>query len=67
MKIIHVISGLEKGGGQRVLAELANIAVQKGDDVTIIAGWPVNPTYLQNDLNSKVNIKFIGKTKPLDI
>jgi len=65
MKIIHVISGLEKGGGERVVVELANLAVQKGDDVSIVAGWPVTPAYLQNDIDSKINVQFIGKTKTL--
>lgn len=63
MKIIHVISSLTKGGGERVAVELANKAAEKGDEVTIIAAWPVNPVFLQNDLNASVDIKFIGKTK----
>ena len=65
MKIIHVISSLTKGGGERVAVELANKAAEKGDEVTIIAAWPVNPVFLQNDLNASVDIKFIGKTKGL--
>jgi glycosyltransferase involved in cell wall biosynthesis len=63
MKILHVISGLTKGGGERVVAELANIAIKNGDEVTIIAGWPVDPVYLQKDIDARVNIKFVDATK----
>jgi glycosyltransferase involved in cell wall biosynthesis len=63
MKIVHVLSGLTKGGGERVVAELANAAVQNGDEVTIIAGWPVDVVYLQNDIDTRVNIKFVNPTQ----
>jgi glycosyltransferase involved in cell wall biosynthesis len=43
--------------------ELANKAVESGDEVTIIAGWPVDPEYLQNKINPKVNVKFISRSK----
>lgn len=60
MKIIHVISGLTKGGGERVVVELANKAAEKGDDVTILAAWPVNPEFLQDQISDAVQIKFVG-------
>ncbi len=62
MKIVHVISGLTKGGGERVVAELANKAAEKGDIVTILAGWPVDPDFLQNSLHKTVEIKFVSNT-----
>ena len=61
MKIVHVISGLTKGGGERVVAELANKATEKGDEVTILAAWPVNPEFLQNSISKAVEIKFVSK------
>lgn len=61
MKIVHVISGLTKGGGERVAAELANKAAEKGDEVTILAAWPVNPEFLQNSISKVVDIKFVSK------
>lgn len=61
MKIVHVISGLTKGGGERVAAELANKAAEKGDAVTILAAWPVNPEFLQNSINKAVEIKFVSR------
>jgi glycosyltransferase involved in cell wall biosynthesis len=65
MKILHVISGLTKGGGQRVVVELANEAFQKGGEVTIVAGWPEDPAVMQNLINAQINVQFIGQTKQL--
>lgn len=65
MKILHVISGLTKGGGQRVVVELANTAFEKGDEVTIVAGWPEDPAIMQDLFNPQINVKFIGQTKQL--
>lgn len=65
MKILHVISGLTKGGGQRVVVELANTAFEKGDEVTIVAGWPEDPALMQDLFNPKISVKYIGKTKQL--
>lgn len=63
MKIIHVISSLVKGGGERVTVELANKAVEKGDDVTFIVGWPLDPLMSQNDINSKIKIIYLSNSK----
>jgi glycosyltransferase involved in cell wall biosynthesis len=63
MKIVHVLSALTKGGGERVVVELANKAAEKGDDITILAAWPVNPEFLQNSINTNVKVRFVGKTK----
>ncbi len=63
MKIVHVISALTKGGGERMVVELANMGADKGHEVTIIAAWPVDPVYLQSSISEKVNIKFVGKTR----
>lgn len=63
MKIAHVISGLTKGGGERVAVELANIAVQKGNEVTLILGWPENPEFLQNSIHPAIKILFVSTSK----
>lgn len=63
MKIVHVLSGLAKGGGERVAVELANQGVTNGDTVTIVAGWPENPEHLQNKIHPAVCVKFITRTK----
>ena len=63
MKITHFISGLTKGGGERVAAELANITVQNDHEVTVIAGWPVEKELLQDAINEQVDIRFVAHTK----
>ncbi len=63
MKIVHVVSGLTKGGSERIVVELANYAVARGDKVTILAGWPVDPAFLQNSIYSMVDIEFIASKK----
>ena len=63
MKIIHVLSALVKGGGERVVVELANQAAKNGDPVTILAGWPEDPEYLQNKIHPGVSVKFITRKK----
>lgn len=63
MKIVHVISGLTKGGGERMAVELANQAIVNGDEATIVAGWPEDPAYLQHSINPGVTIKFIATSK----
>ena len=65
MKIVHIISGLTKGGGERVAVELANTAAEKGDEVTILAAWPVDPELLQNSISKKVAVKFISNENRL--
>lgn len=63
MKIIHVLSGLTKGGGERVVVELANQSAANGDEVTILAGWPEDPVYLQNMVHPDVEVRFISSGK----
>src|SRR5688572_21318617 len=63
MKIVHVLSGLTKGGGERIVVELANQGIKSGDQVTVLAGWPEDPALLQQSIDSQVEIKFIAATK----
>lgn len=63
MNIIHVLSGLTKGGGERMVLELANESTKNGNKVTILAGWPEDPEYLQNKFLPGIEIKFISQQK----
>lgn len=65
MKILHVISGLTKGGGERVAVELANEAVAMGDRVTLLVGWPEDPAFLQHRIHPSVQLKFVARSKKL--
>lgn len=58
MKIIFVISAMNGGGAERVLATLANCYVQQGDEVTILMVAGDESAYL---LDEKVNILSIGQ------
>lgn len=63
MKIIHIITSLSKGGGERVAVELANEAAKNGNEILLIAGWREDPKYLQQQVHSNVSIRFISETK----
>lgn len=59
MKIVHVLPALTKGGGERVMAELAGHATRSGHDVTVIAACPVDPSLLQDDLDDAIDVRFV--------
>ncbi|HVK97649.1 MAG TPA: glycosyltransferase family 4 protein, partial [Flavisolibacter sp.] len=61
MKIVHVIPALTKGGGERVAVELANFAADSGNQVTILAAFPVAPSLLQHLIHPQIEIKFVSK------
>ena len=58
MKAIFVISAMNGGGAERVLATLANRYVQQGDEVTILMVAGDESAY---PLDEKVNILSIGQ------
>lgn len=60
MKIVHVLPALTKGGGERVAVELANHAVRVGHQVTLIAGWPVDPALLRDALIPEVHVVYLS-------
>jgi glycosyltransferase involved in cell wall biosynthesis len=60
MKLVHIVPALTKGGGERVAIDLANHAAAAGHHVTVLAGFPVDPTLLENDLRPDVEIRFIA-------
>ncbi|CAN5287694.1 N/A [soil metagenome] len=63
MRVLHVLSGLEKGGGERVAVELANITSENNHTVSMIAGWPEDPSLLQHRLSEKIQLRFISSHK----
>jgi len=63
MKIVHVLSPLTKGGGERIAVELANHAAKEGHQVTILAAYPVDPTLLQDAIDPSVNVRFVSLNK----
>jgi glycosyltransferase involved in cell wall biosynthesis len=63
MKIVHVITALTKGGGEKVVVELANAAAMDGNEVTIVAAFPADPIFLQDQLHGSVSVIFISNSK----
>jgi glycosyltransferase involved in cell wall biosynthesis len=63
MKIVHVLPPLTKGGGERIAVELANHIAKEGHEVTILAAYPVDPSLLQNAINTSVNLRFVSLKK----
>ena len=63
MKITHVLPALTKGGGEKVVADLANHAAQVGHEVTIIAAWVVDPMQLRNALHQNIKIYYVSHKK----
>lgn len=59
MRIVHVLPGLVKGGGERVVVDLANQQVLAGHCVTVIAGVGADPALLQNRLSLDVAVKLL--------
>ena len=60
MKIIHVLPAFTKGGGERVVIDLANAQIANGHDVLVIVGLKVDPLLLQNRLSAKADVTFIS-------
>ncbi|HIL34688.1 MAG TPA: hypothetical protein EYG28_04710, partial [Nitrospiria bacterium] len=60
MKIVHVLPALTKGGGERVVVELANHAARAGHEVSIIAAFPVDSALLPNVLHPDVRVRYVS-------
>jgi glycosyltransferase involved in cell wall biosynthesis len=60
MKIVHLLPALTKGGGEKVAVDLANAAAAAGHQVTVIAGYPVDPTLLRDSVSESVDVRFVS-------
>ena len=58
MKIMFCLGGLEKGGAERVVCNLANYLVKQGNEVALIINSDKNKAY---ELDSKIDIKLLDK------
>ena len=50
---------MSKGGSERVAVDLANAAVADGHQVSMVLAYPVDPSLLQDDLDPRVEIRFV--------
>lgn len=64
MKILHLLPALTKGGGERVAVDLANEAVRRGHTVSMVAGFPVDPAALADQLSASVDLRFVNENVP---
>jgi glycosyltransferase involved in cell wall biosynthesis len=62
MKVLQVITNLAPGGAERMVVELSNLLVSKGEDVTVLKMIPEakNET-LENELRKDVKIKSLNR------
>lgn len=63
MEVVHVLPAFTKGGAEKVVVELANTSARKGHKVTIVAGWPVEKSWLQNSLDESIKVLFVAKDR----
>jgi glycosyltransferase involved in cell wall biosynthesis len=60
MKIVHLLPGLTKGGGEKVTVDLANHAAAAGHQVTVIAGFTHDPAVLRETIHPAVDVRYIS-------
>ena len=63
MKIVHLLPALTKGGGERMAVDLANAAAAAGHQVTVIAGYPVDPALLRDSISESVDVRFVSTAR----
>jgi glycosyltransferase involved in cell wall biosynthesis len=59
MKITHLNPALTKGGAEKVLVDLANLAVTQGHEVSIVSARKVDPVLLQDQVDPRVKLHFV--------
>ena len=59
MKITYLIPALTKGGAEKVVADLANLAVAQGHEVNIVAARMADPALLQDQLDARIKLNFV--------
>lgn len=58
------LGGLEKGGAERVVCNLANYLVKQGNEVALIINSDKNKAY---ELDSKIDIKLLDKKIKINV
>lgn len=61
MKITHLNPALTKGGAEKVLVDLANLAVAQGHEVSIVSARQVDPALLQDQVDPRVRLHFVSE------
>ena len=59
MKITHLNPALTKGGAEKVLVDLSNLALRQGHEVSIVSAIAVDPVLLQDQIDPRVKLHFV--------
>jgi hypothetical protein len=59
MKITHLNPALTKGGAEKVLVDLANLAAARGHEVSIVSARQVDPALLEDQVDPQVKLHFV--------
>jgi glycosyltransferase involved in cell wall biosynthesis len=60
MKIVHVIPSFGRGGGERLVIELANRQAAAGHEVTIVAAMRLPDEMAHGGLSERVRVRFVA-------
>jgi len=58
-----VVPALARGGGERIVVNLANWAAAAGHDVTVVAGSPAEEMMLRDDLRADVAVEYVSSRR----
>ncbi len=61
MRIVHLLPGLTKGGGERVAADLANHQAAAGHEVAILVGFEADAALLAASLDPSIRVRLIAR------
>ena len=63
MRILHVVPTLSKGGGEKILVDLANKFFEEGHEIEVLQGWPSEFELQQKNLNKKIHVITVASNK----
>ena len=62
MKIVHVIPSFARGGGERLMIELANREAEAGHEASVVAAYPLPPDQTHGGLSEAVAVRYVAGT-----
>lgn len=61
LRIVHAAPSLNRGGGERLMIELANHQAGRGHHVTVLLGFPLPPHRAHQGLDPRIDVRVIGR------
>ena len=65
MKICHVLPSFARGGGERLVIELANREAAAGHEVTLVVGYRIPAERSHGGLSEAVRLRYVGDEEGL--